>query len=87
MTFRTLSRQSCATYLRSLGVTHDALITIVWASEAYGVVLRFRDFVAFYDDWWYPSSDDVWVSAHNASWLLELDHDEMLRFRRNATSP
>ena len=71
-------------HLRSLGVTHDALATIVWASTAYGVVLRFRDFVAFYDDWWYPGSDDVWVSAHNGGWLLELDHEEILRFRRNA---
>lgn len=46
--------------LRSLGIADEALVTTLWVSTRHAAVRTFGDLVRWYDDWWYPSSDDVW---------------------------
>lgn len=67
--------------LRSLRIADEVMVTILWASTRHGAALTFGDFVSWYDDLWYPSADDVWVLVPEGSWLIELDHEEVLRFR------
>lgn len=73
--------------LRSLGIADQVPATLIWASSQHGVALAFGEFVRWYDVWWYPSSDDVWVLDPNDSWLIELDHEEILRFRSPQQPP
>lgn len=55
---------------------------VVWAWSRDAVRLKFDDFVTWYDDWWYPASDDVWVLDVGCRWLVELDHEEVVRERQ-----
>lgn len=67
-------------WLRSLPVDQTDEVAILWASNGFGVRVRFGGFVDVYDDLWYPSSDDVWVVPLRGEWLLELTHEEEARF-------
>lgn len=57
-------------------------VKVVWVSDRVGIDLHYRTFVAHFDDFWYPSSDDVWVTDDRVSFLIELDHEELVMFTR-----
>ena len=57
-----------------------ATVTVIWVPDKMGVKLEYGTFIAHFDDFWYPSSDDVWVTDDAASFLIELDHEEWLSF-------
>ncbi|MGE0870225.1 MAG: hypothetical protein AB7P03_16795 [Kofleriaceae bacterium] len=63
--------------LRNSGLADDQLVSIVWASDRFGISLRFDLFVAWFDDLWFPSSDDVIIAVDGRLRLL-LDHEEQL---------
>ena len=67
--------------LRSLAIDNRASVVVVWASTCLAITLTLDDFIASYDDLWYPSSDDVWIFDPDKSWLIEFDHEEVVRFR------
>lgn len=68
--------------LIQLGLQTDIEAHVIWCSDEDGAVLPFGRFAAAYDDLWQPLLDDIWVTPANHAWLLELDHEEVLRFWR-----
>jgi hypothetical protein len=69
-------------FLSSLEITNDEAVRLIWRADEAGISIIFRDFVQYYDDLWYPSSDDVWVVEESLSWLLEFDHEEFIAFTK-----
>ncbi len=67
-------------FLFSLEVPNDEAVWLIWLVDGAGISILFRDVVQYYDDLWYPSSDDVWVVEESLSWLLEFDHEEFITF-------
>src|SRR5262249_28890113 len=53
-------------------------VTLLWLSDRYGIVISFTDFVRYYDDLWFPSRDDLWITNESFDWLIELNHEETL---------
>ena len=72
--------------LRSLEVPPDKMVACIWFSGLDGITLCYADFVAHYDDLWYPSSDDVLVMDRTYSWFLVIDHGEAITFARHEQS-
>jgi hypothetical protein len=71
-------------WLSSLPVDPECLACVDWARDGLGVEMPFSVFVRYFDDFWYPSSDDVVVLFPGGAVLL-LDHEE--RFSFAATWP
>jgi hypothetical protein len=69
-------------FLRSLGISAMDRVLVLWRSQHVCVRIDFSTLCEHYDDLWYPSSDDVWVTDASRSWLLEIDHEEQITFRR-----
>lgn len=67
-------------YLSGLGIAEWENVYLVWVANQIGVQMAFGDFVQYYDDIWYPSSDDIWISSENLSWFLNFDHEEIITF-------
>ena len=65
-------------YLLSLGIPADERVTAVWLSTRAGIALRFADLVRHYDDLWFPSRDDLWVTNQAMSWFVGIDHEELV---------
>lgn len=70
-----------AARLNSLGV-HEDTVWICWPGFREGFEIKWNLFVSRFDDLWYPSSDDVIVTAPTADWMLEISHEETIRFFR-----
>jgi hypothetical protein len=67
-------------WLHQLPVDMQTAVFVLWPALHSGMSMTFRVFVDLYDDLWYPGSDDVWVRPIAGGWLLELDHEETVRF-------
>jgi hypothetical protein len=65
-------------WLNWLPIEGDVVVT--WPSNGEAMKVPYEIFVEFYDDLWYPSSDDVWITDEVLSFLLELDHEELLAY-------
>ena len=59
-----------------------ATVLIVWPADHVAARMQYADFVACYDDFWYPASTDVWITGEAVDWLVELDHEETLTVLR-----
>lgn len=58
----------------------DNLVKIYWHSISEGISTEFETFVGNFDEIWYPSSDDVWITGNTKSWLIQIDHEEKFSF-------
>jgi len=67
-------------WLLALPVGPDESVIVLWPAYRSGVSAMYRGFVQAYDDLWYPSADDVWVRSLSGDWLIEFDHEEVVRF-------
>ncbi|MBN2293716.1 MAG: hypothetical protein JXM70_14915 [Pirellulales bacterium] len=54
----------------------NGLVNVIWIGEGEGVVIDYDCFVKFYDDLWFPSSDEVWLSTLDMKLVLQIDHEE-----------
>jgi hypothetical protein len=79
------AREAVVAWLRSLPVSHDAQVTVLWPHYRGGISLRYEDFARLYDELWYPAADDVWVIAPGEDWILEVGHEEVFTLK-NAIS-
>ena len=52
-------------------------VYIYWLSDQEGVEMGFDDFVSHFDDLWYPSADDVWITNQERTAVVELNHEEI----------
>ena len=58
----------------------DTSVLLLWPADKLGIEMDYSLFVENYDDMWYPSREDLWVTDHAYTWLIEFDHEEILRF-------
>lgn len=55
-------------------------IFAIWPSEKLAIEVDIEDFAKHHDDFWYPSSDDVWLTNARQTWLLMISHEEEITF-------
>ncbi|MEV6298220.1 hypothetical protein AB0M02_02315 [Actinoplanes sp. NPDC051861] len=66
-------------WLRALPVDAESVVRVDWARDGIGVEVPFFVFVRYFDDFWYPSSDDVVVMFPDGA-ILFLDHEERFSY-------
>ena len=67
--------------LAALPIPPSQTILISWAPHL-AVRTEWSVFLAYWDDFCYPSSDDVSIWAPDATWTVCYDHEEFFEFRR-----
>jgi hypothetical protein len=67
-------------WLRELISGWDSEVIISWDPHT-AVLAPWSLFVAYWDDFCYPSSDDVFVFPLTGAWLLYYEHEEIFYFR------
>jgi hypothetical protein len=60
-------------------LTNDEPVTVLWISDRQGISIGLYDFLLFFDELWYPSSDDVIVESHSGTFVIVIDHEEQVR--------
>lgn len=75
-----ISSVSQAEVRKVLSPMRDAteVVWLIWVQYLSGVMVRYDEFVNYYDDFWYPSSDDLWITNSAVTFLIEISHEEML---------
>lgn len=68
-------------WLAALPIPPTQTILVSWANHL-AVCTDWSVFLAYWDDFCYPSSDDVSIWTPNAAWTVCYDHDEFFAFRR-----
>ena len=71
-------------HLASIGVPLTSLVWLSYASEPTIVLaMDWSTFVEHWDDFWYPSSDDIRVATKDdQGWIVDISHEEELRVIR-----
>lgn len=62
-----------------LGIAPGEQVSVVWDRKT-AISLPWEAFVAYWDDFCYPSSDDVFVFPENSQRLLAWSHDAVFEF-------
>ena len=75
-----LSSYEIRKYIHDLPINKEEEIFLLWLSYDSGAVLSLSLFIENYDEFWYPSSDDIFITDKNFIWLLEIDHEENIAF-------
>ncbi len=70
-------------WLRRLPFSSDGRVFVAW-DRATGLSLPWEKFIAYWDDFCYPSSDDVFVFPQAGSGVLAWNHEEVFEFAENA---
>lgn len=68
------------TVIGILDVPGDEPVLVLWPSYQTGISTLYSEFVKHYDELWYPSSDDVWITDQYYTWLIIFDHEEVVTF-------
>jgi hypothetical protein len=80
--FRDLSETAVVEgWLGALPVPPDQVVIVSWDRET-AVQTDWQFFCRFWDDFCYPSSDDVTVTTTGDDWLVCYEHFEVLTFYR-----
>lgn len=77
--FDSSSEQNAREWLRCTLPSEDALVLVSWNREL-AVQVPAKLFVEYWDDFCYPSSDDVLVVPLSGAWILRYTHCETLHF-------
>lgn len=74
-------REHISSFLEGLGIDDMTIVLLSWDS---GTALRtsWGIFRQYWDDFCYPSSDDVAIAPEADSWLLSYSHEEAFEFGR-----
>jgi len=70
-------------WLGSLPIAADSRVFVAW-NRTTGLSLPWREFIAYWDDFCYPSSDDIFVFPQLGSGTLAWNHYEVFEFAENA---
>jgi len=70
-------------WLSKLPVSNDERVALSW-SGSLSVATTWRIVCEYWDDFCYPSSDDVFVLPLNEDWLLVYHHDEKFKFGKRS---
>lgn len=70
--------------IRALLGSHQAAgrewVALLRPIDSAGLSVRYQDFVCHYDQFWWPWGDDLLVVGLDFTWLLEMDHEEVVTF-------
>jgi hypothetical protein len=58
-------------------VEMHGVAAVVWIGLKDGIRIAFKDFICFYDDLWFPSSDDVLLMSQDGNTSVMLSHEEL----------
>lgn len=75
------SSEEVRKWLMSVGIQGD--VNVVWIGLHEGIRLDYSKFVEFYDDLWFPASDDVLVVTLDRVASLEISHEELFRWAKH----
>jgi hypothetical protein len=75
------SPESVSRWLGQLDIKPSDQITIHWDDQT-AVETTWGIFAQFWDDFCYPSSDDVTVFPSGGSWILQYRHEESFEWAR-----
>ena len=67
------SRDDVKSFLRSILMESCTPVYVMWDNQT-GLSMPWGTFIKYWDDFCYPSSDDVYISLPKASWLLAYRH-------------
>lgn len=70
-------------WLKALAIASHAQVFVAWDRKT-GIALPWQTFVAYWDDFCYPSSDDVFVFPAQGAGALAWSHHEVFEFIENA---
>jgi hypothetical protein len=66
--------ESARRWLQELNIR--GRVMVIWVPDLVGLEIEYGKFADYFDDFWYPSSDDVWVITEDGAQVLELNHEE-----------
>ena len=66
--------------LSNQSLYHNDEVLVIWGFEKFGVVIPYKVFCHFFDDLWYPSSDDVLVTDESMNNCVGISHEEIITF-------
>ena len=56
-------------------------VAVLRPIDSAGLSIRYADFVQHYERFWWPWGDDLLIAGLDFTWLLEMNHEELLTFR------
>ena len=74
-----MSAEAISAKLGSLAVRVET-VWAYWPAFREGFEIKWEMLVSRFDELWYPSSDDLIVMSPDATWVLEVTHEESVRF-------
>jgi hypothetical protein len=74
-----LDQHEIQTFLQSLPFGSEKTF-IIWVFESFGIQLPFKLFCEYFDELWFPSSDDIWICDTQYLYYLEISHEEKITF-------
>jgi hypothetical protein len=77
--------ESVREHLRALSIANNTEILVSWSRRA-AVLTVWQTFVEYWDDFCYPSSDDVTVWPPSGEWVLCYRHYQHIDFGRPAVA-
>jgi hypothetical protein len=72
-----LDQLEIQTFLRSLPFGNDKIL-VIWVFESFGIQLPFNLFCKYFDELWFPGSDDIWICDTQYLYCLEISHEEKI---------
>ena len=69
-------------YLTQWGSSLGSPVVIAWRWDKEGAVIELAEFIAHFDDLWYPSSDDLVIIGTDGREFMFLWHEEVPNQRR-----
>ena len=66
-------------WLQALPIDNNSLIHLIWSRDT-GISLPWNVFVEYWDDFCYPSSDDVFVFPELGDAVLAWNHEEIFQY-------
>jgi hypothetical protein len=70
-----------AKVVNSIGIEPNEKVFISWSIFEVDQV-HFTDLVKYFDDFWYPSSDDIEIFDSTQNWVIFVDHGGNLFFKK-----
>lgn len=67
--------------LKELSIKNDKIL-LIWFSAQHTLLTDWKTFIDNWDDFFYPSSDDLIVINENWDWIIYIAHFESFQFGR-----
>ena len=61
-------------------IQKDKLINIIWISDNIVCEIKSIFFIKYFDDLWYPAADDIIVTSTTFKWIIEINHEEIIKY-------